>query len=88
MTFQSNNVSGTQVKLVQIVAKVLEVDVSTISDESNAKNTPNWDSMRHIELLLAVEVAFGVQFNMAEITSMQNLGDMHRLLLEKGIDSR
>ena len=86
MTFQTTNIGGTQAKLSQIVAKVLEVDVATISDASNAKNTPNWDSMRHIELLLAVEVAFGVQFTMAEITSMQNLGDMHRLLAEKGDD--
>ena len=87
MTFQSTNVSGIQVKLEQIVAKVLAVDVSTITDASNAKNTPNWDSMRHIELLLAVEVAFGVQFSMVEITSMQNLGDMRRLLHEKGVDA-
>lgn len=87
MTFQSTNVSGTQLKLEQIVAKVLSVDESTISDESNAKNTSNWDSMRHIELLLAVEVAFGVQFTMAEITSMQNLGDMRRLLKERGVDT-
>lgn len=88
MTFQSTGISGTQAKLDQIVAKVLSVDVSTISDASNAKNTANWDSMRHIELLLAVEVAFGVQFSMAEITSMQNLGDMHRLLEQKGVESR
>lgn len=88
MTLQSGNMSGSKVKLQQIVAKVLMVEEATISDASNAKNTPNWDSMRHIELLLAVEVAFGVQFSMAEITSMQNLGDMHRLLEEKGIESR
>lgn len=86
MTYQSSGIGGTQLKLEQIVAKVLAVDVSTISDASNAKNTPNWDSMRHIELLLAVEVAFGVQFSMAEITSMQNLGDMRRLLIERGIE--
>lgn len=88
MTFQPTTVNGSHVTLDQIVAKVLSVDVSTISDASNAKNTPNWDSMRHIELLLAVEVAFGVQFTMAEITSMQNLGDMHRLLQERGVESR
>ena len=87
MTYQPSNVSGTQLKLEQIVAKVLAVDVSTISDASNAKNTPNWDSMRHIELLLAVEVAYGVQFTMAEITSMQNLGDMRRLLIDRGVDA-
>lgn len=71
-------------KLETIIAQVLNVDEGNLSDESNAKNTPNWDSMRHIELLLAVEMAFGIQFSMPEITSMQNLGDMRRLLVDKG----
>jgi len=34
--------------------------------------------------MLAVEVAFEVQFTMPEITSMQNLGDMRKLLIDKG----
>ena len=71
-------------KLEKIVAQVLSVDEQELSDESNAKNTKNWDSMRHIELLLAVETAYGVQFSMPEITGMQKLGDMRSLLEQKG----
>jgi len=71
-------------KLTEIVANVLAIEPSTLSDESNAKNTPNWDSAKHIDLMLAVEVAFDVQFTMPEITSMQNLGDMRKLLIGKG----
>lgn len=87
MTFQSPDITGRQLKLESIVAKVLSIDESAINDESNAKNTPNWDSMRHIELLLAIEVAFGVQFSMPEITSLKNLGDMRRLLSSKGVET-
>ena len=71
-------------KLTTLVANVLDIDETVLSDDSNAKNTPNWDSARHIDLLLAVEVAYGVQFSMPEITSMQNLGDMRALLEDKG----
>ncbi len=74
-------------KLTTLVANVLDIDASTLSDESNAKNTPNWDSARHIDLLLSIEVAFGVQFSMPEITSMHNLGDMRAILEEKGADA-
>ena len=70
--------------LKKVVGRVLNVEPDQLDDSSNAKNTRNWDSMRHIELLLAVETAFKVDFTMAEITSMQNLGDMRRLLAEKG----
>lgn len=71
-------------KLYEIVASVLKIDPETLSEQSNATNTPNWDSLRHIEVMLAVETASGVTFSMAEMVSMQNLGDMRRLLEQKG----
>ena len=74
-------------KLESIVANVLSVSEDIINDASNAQNTPNWDSARHIELMLAVEIAFGVEFSVTEITGLQNLGDMRRLLASKGVDA-
>lgn len=73
-------------KLFEIVAGVLKTDVNTLSDESNGHNTPGWDSLRHIEVMLAVENAFGIHFTMPEMASMQNLGDMRKHLMEKGVD--
>jgi acyl carrier protein len=72
------------VTLETILASVLGVEPSELNDQSNARNTRNWDSMRHIEVLLAVETAFDIRFSMPEITGMQNLGDIRRLLAEKG----
>ena len=70
--------------LNEVIAGVLKIDPSMINDESNALNTPNWNSLRHIELILAVENAYGVRFSMPEMVSMQNVGDMRNLLIEKG----
>lgn len=72
-------------RLFETVASVLKVDVSSLDNQSNGKNTENWDSLRHIELVLAVETAFGVTFTMSEMVSMQNLGDMRSLLIKKGV---
>ena len=71
-------------KLFNVVATVLKMDPSMINAESSAQNTKNWDSLRHIEMILAVENAFGVQFSIPEIVSMQKLGDMIELLTQKG----
>ena len=70
--------------LNEVIAGVLKIDSSMINDESNALNTPNWNSLRHIELIRAVENAYGVRFSMPEMVSMQNVGDMRNLLIEKG----
>ncbi len=74
-------------KLEQIIADILSVAEDAISDESNARNTPNWDSGRHIDLMLAVETAYDVHFTIPEITGMQNVGDMRRILQEKGVEA-
>jgi acyl carrier protein len=72
-------------RLFETVASVLNIDVSSLDNQSNGQNTENWDSLRHIELMLAVETAFGVTFSMSEMISMQNLGDMRALLIDKGV---
>ncbi len=72
-------------KLNQIVANVLEIDAAQLNDASNAQNTARWDSLRHIEVIFAVESAFHVRFTMPEITSLKNLGDMRRLLIAKNV---
>ena len=72
-------------KLVQIVANILEIEPSKLTDSSNAQNTPRWDSLRHIEVIFAVESAFHVRFTMPEITSLKNLGDIRRLLIAKNV---
>jgi acyl carrier protein len=72
-------------QLYQLVGKILGVDPSTLSDESNAQNTPKWDSLRHIEVVFAMENAFHVRFTMPEIASLRKLGDIRQLLLAKNV---
>jgi acyl carrier protein len=72
-------------QLYQLVGKILSVDPSTLSDESNAQNTPKWDSLRHIEVVFAMENAFHVRFTMPEIASLRKLGDIRQLLLSKNV---
>lgn len=73
-------------RLYQVIGNILKVDPTTLSETSNAENTQNWDSLRHIEVIFAVEAAFHVRFEMSEITSLRNLGDIRTLLLNRGVD--
>jgi acyl carrier protein len=73
------------VKLYQIVGNILRIDPSTLSAESNAQNTPNWDSLNHIELIFAIESAYCVRFTMPEIASLRKLGDIEALLESKSL---
>jgi len=72
-------------QLYDLVGKVLGVDPETLTEDSNAQNTPKWDSLRHIEVLFAMESAFHVRFSMPEISGLRKLGDIRQLLLAKNI---
>ena len=65
-------VDVTRVK--DVMAAVLEVDVLTIGDDASMDTISNWDSLRHMNLVLALEDAFGVSFpddDAANATSYQ-----------------
>lgn len=44
----------------QVMAAVLEVDATSIGDDTSMDNVPNWDSLRQMNLVLALEETFGV----------------------------
>ncbi|MBP1573534.1 MAG: acyl carrier protein [Oscillospiraceae bacterium] len=56
----------------------IEVDASTVSDDIE-----DWDSMMHITLIGAVEDEFGVRFKMGEVSTMKNVGEMVRIILDR-----
>ncbi len=46
--------------LKQVMATMLKVDPSTITADSSMDNMLNWDSLRHMNLVLALEEEFKV----------------------------
>jgi acyl carrier protein len=72
--------------LYEIVRKITGLKDVELSEESNAKNTPGWDSLHQIELIFAIEGAYQVRFSVAEIMSIENIGGIRRLLIAKGAD--
>lgn len=71
--------------LHEVAAEILEVPVSEINDETSPKNTKNWDSLKHINLVLAIEANFGVKFATSEIMLINSLASAKALLGEKGV---
>jgi acyl carrier protein len=72
-------------QLYDLIGKVLDIDPATLNEDSNAQNTPKWDSLRHIEIIFAMENAFHVRFTMPEISGLRKLGDIRKLLLAKNV---
>jgi acyl carrier protein len=46
--------------LKQVMATLLTVDVGAIDEDASMDNIPTWDSLRHMNLVLALEEEFKV----------------------------
>lgn len=70
------NKDGTSEKLNSIFWDVFQNNDLTITREMTAQDVENWDSLRHIQLITKVEMAFGIKFKLREVLSMKNVGDL------------
>jgi acyl carrier protein len=67
----------------EILKKVNAVFVNVLDDENlvltaatTANDVEEWDSLNHIQLVVAVEKKFGIRFASREIQSWKNVGEM------------
>jgi acyl carrier protein len=70
-------------RLQPIFHDVLDDNSLVITPSSNATNTPNWDSLSHVNLIVAVQSEFKVKFALGELQDLKNVGDLIALIQKK-----
>jgi acyl carrier protein len=63
-------------ELTGIFRTVLQDASIQLNDETTAHDVKDWDSLHHIELVLAIEKHFKFRFNFAELQKFKNVGQM------------
>jgi acyl carrier protein len=72
-------------RVYKVFSDVLGVPIERISDETSPENTPQWDSLQAMNLVIALEAAFEVRFSTKEIVSMRTVGLVRKVLRNRGI---
>jgi len=70
-------------KLTEIFQDVFDDEDIAVTAELTADDVAEWDSLRHIQLILAVQKGFKVKFSAAEISGLHNVGDLAGLIEAK-----
>lgn len=70
-------------RLQDVFREVFDDAALEIRDATVAGDVPDWDSLNHVKLVVAIEQSFGVEFSNREIASWENVGDMRRALAAK-----
>jgi len=70
-------------KLTKIMAQILSVPESEITPNSSPDNLSTWDSLQHMNLVLAIEQGFNISFDGEEIIQMLNYEIIIETIKEK-----
>ena len=63
-------------KILEIVSDVLNIEISKVSMETSIENTGVWDSLKQMQIVIAIEEEFGVKISdddLIEANSVQKL---------------
>ena len=71
-------------KLNEIFEDVLDLDETpNLTDSTSANDIEAWDSLSHVQIVVAVEKAFKIKFKAVEMISWDTVGEMVDCILSK-----
>ena len=69
-------------ELEQLFRDVFGDDTIELTEETTARDVPQWDSLGHVNLMFAIEERFRVRFRGNELAEFANVGELKRFLEE------
>ena len=72
-------------QVAEILMDVLDVEDLIITEKTHASEVDEWDSLNHIQLIVAIEKHFDIRFTSREIQSWANVGEMIDSIEQKKI---
>jgi len=69
--------------LTEVFRTVFDQPDLVLHDAMTAADVENWDSLNHIDLIVAVERKFKIKFTTREVAGFQTVGDMAELTAKK-----
>jgi acyl carrier protein len=69
--------------LTDVFRQVFDDPSITLTPQTTADQVEGWDSLSHVNLIMAVENRFNIRFKQKEILSFKNVGDLARSVESK-----
>lgn len=66
-----------------IFRQVFDDDTIVLTTSTTANDIEEWDSLSHINLVVAVEIHFKIKFALGELQTLKNVGDMVAMVDKK-----
>ena len=75
--------NDTKERIQTVFRDIFDDDSIVLRDDMTAADVENWDSLNHIDMIVAIESEFKIRFTTAEVTSLKNVGELMALVDKK-----
>lgn len=69
--------------LSEILSETFDRDDLVVTKSTTAADIREWDSLNHINIVVASEIRFGVKFKTAELEGLRDVGELVDLIHSK-----
>ena len=73
-------------KLRELLSKIFEVPLNAISENASPDTIETWDSLRHMNLVVALEQAFNVELSDDQVVEILSYKLIKIVLQEHGVE--
>jgi len=70
-------------RLTKVFRQVFQNDSIVLNPNLTADDVDEWDSFSHINLIIAIEIEFGIEFKQNEIQNFENVGALMQCISDK-----
>lgn len=67
-----------------MLGEVMEIPPEDVPEDASVENVPGWDSLRQLELMLALEIDFGLRIPAEAMLELQSVAAIEDFLVEHG----
>ena len=71
-------------RLNKVFQEVFDDETIEVNDDTTSEDIDDWDSIEHINLIVAVEEEFSIKIPMGKVVTMKNVGEMADIILQLG----
>lgn len=70
-------------RILEVMSSVFEIDESALNEDSSIDNVENWDSIRHLNLILAIEDEFSITIPDDQVGDLVNFSLVELIIKEQ-----
>ena len=67
-------------KVIEVISLIMDVNSEELNQNSTVDTISSWDSLNHMNLIIALEDEFGIKFSDEEIFSIDSISTILKIL--------